>query len=309
LLVNLNRRALGAVLLTAIALSAGAVAPSAQASPIAAAPILRASGIETFDFLNTTYDTNALGWEEGVVTVTDGRFQRGDCSVGDCFYFQVSPPVLGDFNGDGVSEAAVPTLVNTGGTGQFTDVAVFTFNAATSTPTLAATAGIGDRAFDGIYKVIAGNKRLIIERFTNPQGACCATAIEHGEFTLKSTGLSQLGKRTKRAFVYLGSVDEIKFLRRTSSATIAGDGLDGASIKIGARKNQRLTITMDPAQPGSLAATLTVTRNGTVLGAVSSGGTITIKLPRTAKYTLTASAVGTVTPESYASLDALITIK
>jgi hypothetical protein len=307
--MNLNRRVLSAVFVSAIAVSGGVVSLPASASPVASTLVIKAAGIETFDFLNTTYDLTAMGWEEGIVTVKNGSYQRGDCATGDCFYFEVGDPLFGDFDNNGTSEAALRTLVNTGGTGQFTDVAVFTFNSAAGQPVLAATSGIGDRAYEGVYRVSTGKKRLIIERYTNAQGACCPTAIQRGEYTLGKKGLVRKGKLTKRALVYLGNQGEIKFLRGTNSATIEGDGIDAATVIIGAGKGQSLTITMEPAPAGSLSAKLTVTLNGSELGSVTSGGSVKIKLPKSAKYTLTESAVGNVTAESYAPVSALLTIK
>jgi hypothetical protein len=307
--MKLNRRLFTLVAVAASAISTLAVTPPVSASPVSSTLVIKAAGIESFDFLNTTYDTDALGFDEGIVTVSNGSYQRGDCSTGDCFYFEVSKPVFGNFDGSGTSEAALRTLVNTGGTGQFTDVAVFRFNSSTGKPTLAATAGIGDRADGGIYRFASSKNRLIVERYANAEGACCPTAIERGEYTLGSKGLVRKGRLAKRALVYLGSQGEIKFLRGTNSATVEGNGVDAASATIGAGKKQTLTIAMESAPAGSLATKITVSLNGSELGSVTSGGTVKIKLPKSAKYTLTESPVGTVTADSFADFTALVTIK
>ena len=231
--------------------------------------------------------------ESGQVTVVDGQGTRGTASSLDYAALQVRAVVAGDFGGaDTAPETAVFTNTNTGGTGQFSDVHVFTCSA--STTQLVTSAGVGDRADDGVRAIALANGKLIIDRFADAKGACCPTAAIRQGYRLSGSTLTPSGPAAKRKIISLdivGTADAIiTFLPGTNGAVLFGDTSTAHAGGFDASAGQKLTLAIEASPPGTAAAIIDITTGGTVLASATSGGAVTITLPATGHYLLTPHA-------------------
>jgi hypothetical protein len=249
-----------------------------------------ASGsIKDVDFDNFTYEVGLETLRE--VTTVDGQFfVDGD----DRLSYNVLDVDYADLDGDGVLEAGVTTVFNTGGTGNFSDVLIYRWTG--STAEFVTASGIGDRADGGVAGVSAGDGALTIERNTDSQGACCPGAIESVDYQLDGDTLVAVSKPRKRGIIDLVNVEpdavvEIKFLKGTSSATLFGATTLGGKAILKASEGQALTLTIDEPYPGDAIVFIDIELNGTTLGSAKSGETITITLPESATYDFVATDI------------------
>lgn len=147
------------------------------------------SPIRAIDWANRTYDVG-----EGKYTVKDGKYEYAFDEDGNVVpsdyqpkdpdgyvergFFLVTPPVFGDLDGDGAEEAVIVTMENTGGTGHFTGVDVYTLRDGKPE----AIAGIpgGDRGDGGISDVRIEAGAVIVDRFMSRDvdGACCPSQVQ-----------------------------------------------------------------------------------------------------------------------------------
>ena len=258
------------------------------AATIAAAPALAAPVAET-DFLNFTYQA---GQEK--VTVTNGEFSRDDPS--NRLFFKVLNVRRGDLNGDGVPEALVLTAENGGGSGYFTDGYLYTDGQ--SGPSLVATLGIGDRADGGIFDARIVGGKLVEERFGQVDtGACCPTQIVTTALAWRSGKLGQVGKTTKRAYIYSGSGTgsrpaELKFLPGTTTGTVEGDGFRRERVVFKASKGQLATIAVRRPEAPRLQTRVTLTIGTRRLAVIASGSNRSVRLPATGTYSVRFANVG-----------------
>jgi hypothetical protein len=141
----------------------------------AAAP---ASGVRAIDWRNRPYVLTGLG----TVTVRDGHAEfalddEGKVSATGATpaSFRVEPPLFADIDGDGTEDAVISNAVGTGGTGQFSSVAVYTVRGG-SVVSLAEIPG-GDRGDGGIRHVALSGTAVIVDRnvLAEGDGACCAS--------------------------------------------------------------------------------------------------------------------------------------
>jgi hypothetical protein len=157
----------------------GACGHATGAPPLAnrnaAAP---ASGVRAIDWRNRAYVLTGLG----TVTVRDGRAEfalddGGKVSAAGATpaAFRVEPPLFADIDGDGTEDAVIGNVLGTGGTGQFSSVAVYTLRGA-SVVSLGEIPG-GDRGDGGIRRVELAGNAVIVERnvLAEGDGACCAS--------------------------------------------------------------------------------------------------------------------------------------
>ena len=260
--------------------AAATAAPATTAAPRPPAPN-PCSGI---DFRNFTFDLPDFG----KVTVTNGQGERGTRDSADYAALQVRGVVAGDFGGvDGNAETAVFTNVNTGGTGQLSDVHIYSCSGTIATRLT--SAGVGDRADDGVRGISMKGDALAIDRFTDAQGACCPTAVVRQGFRLNGGALSPVGSPAKRKYLSLeaGNTEvPISFLPGTSGAVFFGDTAVGSTGGFDAAAGQKLTLSLEPAYPDNGTVTIDVLMGNKVLGSVESGATKTIELPAKAHYVL-----------------------
>jgi hypothetical protein len=255
-------------------------APATTAAPKPPAPN-PCSGV---DFRNFTFDLPDFG----KVTVTNGQGERGTRDSADYAALQVRGVIAGDFGGvDGNAETAVFTNVNTGGTGQLSDVQIYSCSGTTATRL--ASAGVGDRADDGVRGVSLKDDALAIDRFTDAQGACCPTAVVRQGFRLNGGALSPVGSPAKRKYFSLEadkSEVPISFLPGTSGAVFFGDTAIGSTGGFDAAAGQKLTLSLEPPYPNNGNVMIDVLMGDKVLGSVESGTVKTIDLPAKAHYVL-----------------------
>ncbi len=290
-------------------LLATALASASTVDTAASASVATVTNIRRIDFRNFAY----VSGTGAAITVKNGVYEN-TIKPDEPVYFQVLDVDHGDLDGDGVDEAIVTTLENTGGTGQFTDGLIFRLVA--GNPKQIGDLGIGDRADGGIHGITIVNGRIVVDRYgQDATGACCPTYIERDTLKLNSKGeTTSAAKATKRAFISLsrseaGAPSKITFLRGTSAATIEGDGMAGDQGTLDADKGQTLTYSVSkvPNFPNARTAIVTLSIGTTTVAGVSSGGTWTGKLPSAGRYTLAWTQNGPVTSKdstsAYATVD------
>jgi hypothetical protein len=243
--------------------------------------------IHDIDFKNFTYADAPCAGEGEPITVKNGVYERDQ--EDDKVYFEIRGVVFGDLTGDGVDEAVVRTLCNTGGTGQFTDALVYTLRG--GKPTVIGELGIGDRADGGLYDVRIRDGVLYADRFGHGEGsgACCPEYIETSAFRWNGKTFAETGKATQRAWVDYQFDDSpaphrVKFLRGSSAATLSGSTNNGESYLIGARAGQTLGLhfkTDDDKAEVSVAV-----KGGEAFATINANGDGSLKLPATGDYVI-----------------------
>jgi hypothetical protein len=137
-----------------------------------------ATGVRAIDWRNRAYALTGLG----AVAVKDGRAEfalddngkvsaTGETSAS----FRVEPPLFADIDGDGADDAVISTALGTGGTGQFSSVAVYALRGG-RVVSLGDIPG-GDRGDGGIRRIALDGRAVIVERnvLAEGDGACCAS--------------------------------------------------------------------------------------------------------------------------------------
>ncbi len=181
----------------------------------AAAP---ATGVRAIDWRNRPYVLTGLG----TVTVRDGRAEfalddEGKVSATGATpaSFRVEPPLFADIDGDGTEDAVISDVLGTGGTGQFSSIAVYTVRGG-QVVALGEVPG-GDRGDGGIRHVAlersepgggdpdgsaggAGGKAprgigsaVIVERnvLAEGDGACCASTWRRERWIWRGGALAE----------------------------------------------------------------------------------------------------------------------
>lgn len=280
---------------------------SASTNPVNAASAAK-SKIRGVDFRNFTWTI------EGVeLTTKDGIAEVGNSSDADYLYFKVLDVDHGDLDGDGIEEAVVTTVENTGGTGQFTDAVVFRYG--NSGPVQVVSHGVGDRADGGIHDVVIVNGAAQIQRYTAGQGACCPTEISTYFVKLKGNKLVTVKPTTVRATINLGTLTDaattrIEFLKGTSTANLQGSATERAGGYFEARQGQTVTLRVLKREADSLAGTARVLRDSTVLLEVKQGTSGSIKLPSTGRFRIELAQTSTnASAQSYSYVELEFSIR
>jgi len=202
--------------------------------------------ITKVDFKNFTYEAFCASEEAENVTVKDGAFSKETQEDGyvDRFYFDVRDVAFGDLTGDGKPDAAVISVCNTGGTGNFSEGYVYSM--IRGKPTLIARIPGGDRAYGGLRSVNIETGLLIVEsnEVGEMGGACCPEFVVTSRYRVTGTKLIASGKPLKRPLV---PTTRVTFDRGTSGKTYnnvkiaAGETI---RYKVGARANQKLAVSV-----------------------------------------------------------------
>lgn len=259
-------------------------APTATtARPVTTPAPAPATGIAGIDFENFAYPVG----EGAPVTVAQGAAQRGNAGDPGYIFVRVEDVLKGDMDGDGQPEAAVTLLYNTGGTGQFTDVFVYRWDG--SAPVLAGTAGVGDRAFDGVRSTTIEGGQLVIDRYGGADGACCPTAVVRRTYTVGASGVATTGPARTWAIVYLdrdptAAQVPIRFRPGTNGAYLSGLADQSAPGSFAASKGQRLTLAVEELNPELEYASLDLVKNGDVLGTATPDAPLSLVLPEGGGY-------------------------
>jgi hypothetical protein len=148
------------------------------------------ASIRAVDFASFTYtrDGSAYTTVDGTydfVIDSDGKNQpadyvpRPDEYVDHASFAVFGDPAYGDLDGDGHDEAAVITVLNTGGTGMFDEVDLYRMG--DTGPVLMGTIPGGDRGDGGIAAVEIEGRTVEISRMQSQpgDGACCPSMMGH----------------------------------------------------------------------------------------------------------------------------------
>lgn len=196
------------------------------------------SDIRKVDFKNFTYDVEIFETKEKL-TVKDGSYSRD--KEDDKLYFSASAESYGDLDDDGNEEAVVLTMMNTGGTGNFSNGIIFTMKG--GKPVVLTRFEGGDRAYGGLVDAKILNKTLVVEQYDVGEagGACCPEFIVTTIFSWNGKELVQVGKQERRE---LYPLNRVKFEKGKSMAIIPVklEKYDRRRFVVGARKGQTLLV-------------------------------------------------------------------
>lgn len=162
----------------------------------------------------------------------------------DRFYFNVFNIAYGDLTADGKDEAVVLTVCNTGGTGNFSEGFIYSFNA--GKPSMIARIPGGDRAYGGLRSAIVENGFLVVESndVGEQGGACCPEFVITTKYKFTGVKLVESGRASRRE---LYPKERVSFAKGTSGKTFRVT-LPAQEMKrfiIEARAGQTLTVSID----------------------------------------------------------------
>lgn len=161
-------------------------------------PVTQQREIRSVDFKDFTYNAycgdSPPDGETTKVTVKNGKSEAGD---GENFpsHFEVAVDAYGDLDGDGKEEAAVSSLCNTGGTGQFSEGYIYTMK--NGKPVLLTHFEGGDRGYEGLQSVKIKNGFLLVER-NDGKANCCADETLTTKYRWNGKKLVEVGKPISR---------------------------------------------------------------------------------------------------------------
>jgi len=196
--------------------------------------------IRKVDFKNFTYSILDLSGEaREKITVKDGEFDRE--GEEEKLFFSITVEGYGDLDGDGKEEAVITTLMNTGGTGNFTSGIIFTMKG--GKPMVLTEFEGGDRADGGIVSAKISDRMLIVEQNDAGEngGACCPEFIVTTTFSWNGKELTPVGDQTRRE---LYPLNRIRFEKGKSMAIVPVtiEKYERKRFVIGARKGQTLLV-------------------------------------------------------------------
>lgn len=207
--------------------------------------------IRKVDFANFTYPAFCASEESQNITVKNREYSYEKREEGwvDRMYMRVYEPSFGDLDSDGRDEAAIISVCNTGGTGQFTEG--YVYGMSSGKPKLLARFEGGDRAYGGIRTARIEKGQLIVER--NDPGEiganCCAELIVSTTYRLSGGRLTEVGKPVTRPIF---PVERVSFAKGASSkkiiVTIPMD--EGRRYVLRAGANQKIDVTVDSQDAG-----------------------------------------------------------
>lgn len=204
-------------------------------------PAAQPSEIRRIDFNNFTYQAFCGGsqpdGETTKITIKDGKYEGS----GDDFpsYFEADADAYGDLDGDGREEAAVSSLCNTGGTGQFSEGYVYTLK--NGKPFLLAHFEGGDRGFGGLQSVRIKNGFLFVER-SDGEANCCAEYSLTTKYRWNGEKLVEVGKPVRQK---LFSAARIRFDKGKSGKTLTMkfEARETKFFLVGTNAGQIVTVT------------------------------------------------------------------
>lgn len=199
------------------------------------------NAIRRVDFNNFTYEAfcgdSQTDGETSTVTVKDGNREGSDDNFPN--YFEAGADAYGDLDGDGSEEAAVSSLCNTGGTGQFSEGYVYTLK--NSKPFLLAHFEGGDRGFGGLQTVRIKDGFLFVER-NDGEANCCAEYSLTTKYRWNGEKLVEVGKPVRQK---LFAAARIRFDKGKSRKTlkIKFEARETKFFLVGTNAGQIVTVT------------------------------------------------------------------
>jgi hypothetical protein len=196
------------------------------------------SDIRKVDFKNFTYDVQIFETKEKL-KVKDGSFDRN--TEDDKLYFSIEVESYGDLDGDGKEEAVVTSIMNTGGTGNFSSGMIWTMKG--GKPVILTEFEGGDRAYGGLVSVKIINKELIVVRndVGEAGGACCPEFHITSKYKWNGKELVQVGEDVRREIYPLNRVS-FKKGKSFSIIPLKIEKYDRKRFVIRARKGQTLFV-------------------------------------------------------------------
>lgn len=196
------------------------------------------SDIRKVDFANFTYDVEIFETKEKL-KVVNGEYSRD--KEDEKLFFSAKVAGYGDLDADGKEEAIVITIMNTGGTGNFTNGVIFTMKG--GKPVVLTGFEGGDRAYGGLVDAAIKSGILRVERYDVGEagGACCPEFIVTSQYSWNGSKLTQVGKDERRE---LYPVTRVSFKKGTSLSTfpIKIEKYDRKRFVVGAKKGQTLLV-------------------------------------------------------------------
>jgi hypothetical protein len=200
-------------------------------------------GIRAIDLKNFTYKPHCAGDAPQTISVKNGEFsmEKKMPEYTDRLWFSIFEVSYGDLDADGIEEAVVLSVCNTGGTGNFSEG--FIYKLTNGRPVLAARIPGGDRAYGGLRTTRVAKGVLTVER--NDPGengaSCCPEFIETRKYKLVNSKLEETGKPSKGPIV---PTERVSFDPGTSgkSMTFSVAANETKRFLVGARVGQRLSV-------------------------------------------------------------------
>jgi hypothetical protein len=237
------------------------------------------ANIRSVDFKNFTYPAYCIGETPEKVTVKNGEFYREKQEDGyvDRFSFNVFDIAYGDVTGDGVGDAVILTVCNTGGTGNFSEGYVYSMKA--GKPALVARIPGGDRAYGGLRSASVEKGLLIVDSndVGEEGGACCPQFVITTRYRVTGGKLAAVGQPIKKE---LYPSRRVRFAPGTTGATL-DLSLPAGELQryaVGARAGQVLRVST-----GSPDASARLLEEAVVTEGVNG---FSAKLPKSADYTI-----------------------
>jgi hypothetical protein len=184
---SVSRRSATAVLLLVVVVATACGGPVGPA-PVESTNTPAASPLTVEELKNAQYQ----GIYDQPVTLTDGQYQgppfvEGGASRPTVTFFE--PYALGDLDGDGVADAAVLLVENSGGSGSFVYLAAVLDSG--GSPDNVATMSLGDRVQPQSLAISAGQIDLQLIGFGPSDPLCCPTQQEEQTYALQDGQLVQ----------------------------------------------------------------------------------------------------------------------
>ena len=237
------------------------------------------ANIRSVDFKNFTYPAYCIGETPEKVTVKNGEFYREKQEDGyvDRVSFNVFDIAYGDVTGDGVGDAVILTVCNTGGTGNFSEGYVYSMKA--GKPALVARIPGGDRAYGGLRSASVEKGLLIVDSndVGEEGGACCPQFVITTRYRVTGGKLAAVGQPIKKE---LYPSRRVRFAPGTTGATL-DLSLPAGELQryaVGARAGQVLRVST-----GSPDASARLLEEAVVTEGVNG---FSAKLPKSADYTI-----------------------
>ena len=237
------------------------------------------------DFRNFTYYLP----DYEIVTVADGQGTRGSPGAAGYVAVQVRDIATGDIGGaDTAAETAVFLDAETGGDGRYSDVYIFTCSP--TAVTLVTSAVGGDRAYGGVRAVAIRGGKLMVDRYSDDNGACCPGAATRTTYTLSETKLVSDSKPLSRKLTLLSGQKPVSltFLYNSSSAVLQGDTANSQPGGFNAFGGQTLSLEVEPSGPDQGKIIMDVMHDSIAVRSVASGSSTSFTLPSDGYYQVVA---------------------
>lgn len=203
-----------------------------------ALPALAQREIRKVEFKNFTYDVEIFEKREKL-TVKDGNLDRNN--EDDKLYFSAAAVSYGDLDGDGRDEAVILTMMNTGGTGNFSNGIIYTMKG--GKPVVLTEFDGGDRAFGGLVGARILGKKLIVEQYDVGEagGACCPEFVVTSSYRWNGQKLEKAGESLRRE---LYPLNRLRFQKGKSMTTVPVklEKYDRKRFVVSARQGQTLLV-------------------------------------------------------------------